>query len=404
MEVRKIMRQALAARRETGKGLTDQAGEILRLRRDFGQLGPSEYYQFALYDDRRFDYEAKRAFIGWKGERALHRRMNSQGWWALSWDKILFYSLLRAGGLPHPPLVAIYDPKGRFLDGLPTLRSRQALADFLLGEAELPLFVKPSHGVYGRGANTLLAANPAHGTVTTQTGEVTIEDFLDGLDTVHSDGQIFQQRIRPHSLVTEVCGDRPSSVRMLAMVTRDGIAPVHAVWKIPTGTNIIDNFQHGRSGNLLGAVDVADGRVKRVVGMAGDDRIQERTTHPDTGMQLTDLQLPDWNDLTALAEAAGRLLPRYRILHFDIALTDDGPALLEVNLSGDCDLHQLASGQGLMGPLFRRAIQDFETDREREQRAKTALSPRQATTKRRPPTVRPEQRGGRAWGSANRSG
>jgi hypothetical protein len=373
MEVRKILRQALAARRETGKGVPAQLGEIVRLRRDFGRLGPSEYYQFGLYDDRRFDFEAKRAFIGWKGERALHERMNNHGWWALSWDKLIFYSLLRAGGLPHPPIEAIYDPRGRFLDGVPTFRSRQTLADFLLGEATLPLFVKPSHGVYGRGAHTVLAADAANRTLTTEAGEVAVNAFIDGLDVVHSDGQIFQQRIRPHPRIAEACGDRPSSVRMLAMVTREGIAPVHAVWKIPTGGNIIDNFQHGRSGNLLGAVDIANGRIRRVVGMAAGGRIAERDRHPDTGEDLQGMRLPDWEAVRALTDAAGRLLPRYRILHFDIALTEDGPALLEVNLSGDCDLHQVASGKGLMNATFRKAVRDFEDYRERESRAKARV-------------------------------
>ena len=377
MQIRNHVHQALRVRRETGKGVLAQAIEILRLHRGPGRLSPSEYFLLGLYADDRFDFAAKHAFIGYKGERDLHRRMNNPGWWALSWDKLIFYSLLRAAGVPHPPIAAIFDPKGRFLAGVPTFRERRSLADFLLYEADLPLFVKPSHGVYGRGTTTILASDPATRTVTTHRGQETVEAFIDNLDVDHSDGQIFQQRIRPHPQVMATCGDRPSSVRMLAMVTRAGVTPVHAVWKIPTGTNIIDNFQHGRSGNLLGAVDVADGRVKRVVGMTEDGRIQERSIHPDTGQALPGLHLPEWSDLTALAEAGGRLLPRYRVLHFDIALTDEGPALLEVNLSGDCDLHQIASGQGLMGPLFHRALQDCETERQHEHRAKAAL---QATT------------------------
>jgi hypothetical protein len=374
MKIKQISEQALAARNECGKGLLSQFLEILQFRFGTGKLGANEYYRFRLFDDDHFTPEEKRDFVGLQRERELHSWMNNQGWWVLSWDKIIFYSLLRAAGLPHPELVALYHPRGRFVQGVPTLKDRKEIAEFLAASSSYPIFVKPSHGVYGRGANVIYDANQASGTLETQMGLLDIEEFVDSLDVIHSDGQIFQERIKTHPKIERICGDRPSSVRLLALVTKEGIKPHRAVWKIPTGSNIVDNFQRAQSGNLVAAVDLESGKLIRSVGMSSDGQIREAESHPDTGVSLRGVQLPDWPNVLKLAKDAGTLLPRYRILHFDIALTNNGPSLLEVNLSGDCHLHQVAYGKGLMGPVLNQAIEDFKSFLEEEELAKHRLS------------------------------
>jgi len=375
MQLRPFFREARAVRRQTGKAVAAQALEIARLARGTGQIGASEYYLFRLYEDRRLTLEAKHAFVGWRGERAIHARFNNKGWQVLSLDKIVFLSLLRAAALPHPPVRALYDPAGRFLEGIPTLTTPQALARFLLHEAEYPLFIKPSHGQYGKGAHLLRGADPDSHRVVTHRGEIDAEELARSLETRHTNGQILQQAIPAHPDLIPVCGERASTVRLTSILTPRGVLPCSAVWKIPTGDNIIDNFQHGRSGNLLGSVDLDSGAVVRVVGPSSHGGPAEHARHPDTNAAISGLVLPQWDALLALARQAGSLMPRLRIQHLDIALSPGGPWLLEINAPGNFDLHQHASGEGFLKPRVREALAECEQSEREERRTIQSLGP-----------------------------
>ena len=75
--------------------------------------------------------------------------------------------------------------------------------------------------------------------------------------------------------------------------------------------------------------------------------------HPDTGGRLQDLTIPDWPALIALALQAAAAFPGLRMQAWDIAPTDRGPVLVEVNIGGDFNLPQLAHRTGLMDDRFQ---------------------------------------------------
>ena len=66
--------------------------------------------------------------------------------------------------------------------------------------------------------------------------------------------------------------------------------------------------------------------------------------------------MPDWTALTALCLKTARAFPGLRIQAWDVAPTERGPVLLEVNVGGDFNLPQLAHGSGLMDERFRRFL------------------------------------------------
>src|SRR3546814_11697609 len=74
--------------------------------------------------------------------------------------------------------------------------------------------------------------------------------------------------------------------------------------------------------------------------------MEEFQQHPVTGQQLVGTRLPHWQALRRLNDACARLFAPVRSQSLDIALTDSGPVVVEVNVGGSCLLTQLASGQG----------------------------------------------------------
>jgi hypothetical protein len=106
--------------------------------------------------------------------------------------------------------------------------------------------------------------------------------------------------------------------------------------------NVADNFDDGRSGNILALVDRETGVVWRAIRgwgtpTAGSDPRgpgEFVRTHPDTRRELVGTRVPDWDRAIALALGAARTLPRIRYQSWDIALTAGGPTVVELNYNG----------------------------------------------------------------------
>jgi hypothetical protein len=66
-------------------------------------------------------------------------------------------------------------------------------------------------------------------------------------------------------------------------------------------------------------------------------------------VSLKTLSVPDWQQVLDFTFRAALTLPKLRFQQWDIALSDDGPLVLEVNLfgTGGCDLTQLLFRKGL---------------------------------------------------------
>jgi hypothetical protein len=157
-------------------------------------------------------------------------------------------------------------------------------------------------------------------------------------------GYLFQETLRPHPAVRAMIGERIATVRMVVLLNDGGPELLRALWKVPVGAHVADNFW--RDGNMLAALDPVDGRVARVVRGVGH-RQTEVASHPDTGHELVGQRLPDWDVATSLCLRTAASLPGLAMQAWDVALTAEGPLLLEVNNGGDFNLPQHAFGQGL---------------------------------------------------------
>jgi len=131
-------------------------------------------------------------------------------------------------------------------------------------------------------------------------------------------------------------------------------------WKVPAGLNMSDNFIHGEVGNLLALVNVDTGRVERIISGTGFE-LREVTEHPDTGQILLGMTLPDWAAVRALCLTAATAFPGLRLQSWDIALGAAGPVILEVNVQGSMDLHQLAGARGILEGVLTETLATLTT-------------------------------------------
>ena len=341
------LRAALAA----GRRVTALVREAAALRYGEAKLAPQEYFYHRLWNPE-MPMAEKRRFVGKVRQRDMHNACNSQAWYATAADKILWHTLMAGTALPVPEPLAVTQA-GRQLRTTPTIADAKQLADFLRQPKLYPLFAKSAAGKYSLDVVSIEAYDHDTDAVILLGGERrTVQDVARSM--LGGAGFIIQRRLAPAPELAAVFGPRLWSVRLLVLVTRAAPLIHRAVAKIATGDNPADNFW--RAGNMIGAIDVASGRITRAVrGTGMDQRVNE--PHPDTMYPVVGTIIPDWEGLTERVREAAALFPGIRTQSWDVALSDRGPVLLEVNYGGDLNLGQLAHGKGALDEVYAEHLQ-----------------------------------------------
>jgi hypothetical protein len=346
---------------ENGAGLFGLAREAFQIYLGPGHVTPAEFFYYRLWQCD-LPLQEKLKFVSKQTQEAMHRACNDPNWHAVTHDKLLLHSVLEMAGLPMPPIEAVVHPtrflagQRRHLLGAKHLANAQSVRKFLSERANYPIFGKPIDGMYSLGAFHA-CFSPMHLeemlTRIVVDGESAETEALAGRLLASPARYILQKPLLPHRELADLTGPRLCCARLLILLTTDGPILESAVLKIPVGTNIADNYW--REGNLLGALDPDTGRISRVVTGTGSN-LRESPIHPDTGASLAGQVVPAWPEICLLAMKAAHVFPGVRTQSWDIAITQDGPCILEINAGGDLNLHQLAHRRGALTPSLVRHL------------------------------------------------
>ncbi len=132
-----------------------------------------------------------------------------------------------------------------------------------------------------------------------------------------------------HEAMASLAPGSVNTVRFVTVATDDEpgkIAPhlVYAALRVGSGTSFVDNFSDG--GLVLG-VDLKTGKVE-TNGVTIDGTPFEN--HPDTGTRFKGFQIPFFEEAKEMTMEAAKRISGY--LGWDIAITGEGPVLIEANI------------------------------------------------------------------------
>jgi hypothetical protein len=359
---------------ESGKSLGGLIRDVAGLSWGVGRLQPSEYFLYQLYDDERFSADVKKTFLG--ADR-LAKLLDSldMPWPEIADDKPTLTALLRGHDLPIPETQAMRH-RDREFPGAVALRSKDDVERFLRSEAKYPLFTKPTNGVCSLGvANLERYDRQSDSVVTKHQKQVLVGEFADQTEKYADRGYLFQTRLTPHPRIVDVVGDQISTVRMFVLVDDQGPLLLRASWKIPSGTTVADNFW--RTGNMLGGIDVDTGKVIRVLRRTetGTEPIER---HPKTATSFKDLVFPEWEQMREIVMRGAAAVPSCHFQGWDVALTDRGPVLVELEGDGgDPIMEQLCFDSGLLqGRYLNFTAKASEKRKEKKKTAKARVRQR----------------------------
>lgn len=324
---------------KTNKTYGQQFREFFRLRKSMGKIDVNDYFYYRLYDDSLYDWEEKQRFVSTKLFWKYTPICCPTNWWAVSEDKWVAECILKRNGVPCAESLAAVAAEARTFGDVETIGDAGRLDSFLRA-AELPIFAKPLGSLGSIGA-AIIEAYDDKSVHLSPADDVALGAFF---EMVKGGGYVFQKLVRPHQELRKF-GSHLGTVRLINFVHRDRISTPHTIWKITAHDNIADNYW--RVGNMLADLDAETGEVRRVVSGSGPE-LEEHTRHPDTGAQLIGFRLPYWRETRDLNRFCAGLFAPLRYNSLDVAITDDGPVVIEVNVGSAFNLSQLATGRGFL--------------------------------------------------------
>ena len=316
---------------------------------------------------------------------------NNSEWWGVMRNKLAVTTLLGGYGFPVIPTLALYSD-AICMRGIPILREPAALAGLPAQLARLSA-VRQADGFPAQPGldrpGSLRRPTPT-ASLPDEASKIPVDEFAAAVAEHYKGGYIFQRRISPHAGVRAIAGDRLATVRAITILTEKGPQLLRALWKIPAGDNVADNFW--RSGNLLATLDLETGRVVRVVRGSGL-ALEEVTHHPDTGAELVGIEVPNWREIVGLALDAASTLTEVPLIGWDMAAVEDGALIVEPNFTPDFFMTQLADRRGMLDARFNAFLASCKAAAQRTKKMRRA-----GTDSRRPRAPAPARpgHGGRA--------
>ena len=265
----------------------------------------------------------------------------------LTVDKLCTAERLVSHGIPTIPILACVgrDPAARAsAQPFPALNSTESLRAFL-GDFTEDIFVKPAAGWRGEGIFKLERRSDGWAIDHTRVDHTAAAEFL--LEHAPPSGLLLQPALRSHPDLEPVGGNFGlSTIRINTALTGSGPEILFVFAKLLGAPSLTDNFTEGRSGNLIAQVDVETGELQRVFGRKPGQKhlLEAFEFHPATKQRLVGYRLPLWRETVDLALQAAAAFPEAPLIGADVAITDGGPLIVEIQSDWGSNGGQLVRG------------------------------------------------------------
>ena len=322
---KKVISQLKQVAKESGKPVFKIAREYIELRHR-KCLYWNEYYNFEF---ERQSQDFKDDFLGGSEQGVYLELLNPFKYYILARNKFLAHLVLEQANIPTPELYCYYSPENGAAVERKTGSDILSVKRILERKHVTECVVKATEGSHG---DNVFAVNRI---------EYEDEDALLGL----SDGTqkrlsallghsplLFEQKIRQTQQLSRFNPSSVNTIRFMTTLMPTGEAKVIATFiKIGRSGAFVDNA--GDGGNVDAGINVVTGEVYGAIEFNGFRKTRPIDRHPDTKTQLNGAVIERWDEICTRLCCFQQRLPFLKAIGWDVAITDDGPVIIEIN---DC--------------------------------------------------------------------
>ncbi len=295
------------------KSLFDQKG-----------LTTDEYYDFEF--EKRSE-RFKKEFLGLNEQRVYMDYLNPIKYYSLARNKYLSHRILEGIGVRKSTLYCYYHPEARYTDSSDNASDLNGVLHILRAKAVKSCVIKTTESSHGDNVWVI-------DDIVFQDDDALLTRF-DGKKLLLSsvlkqDPLIIESKVIQTKQLATFNASSVNTVRFMTTLWPDGSAKVIATFiKIGRDGKCVDNA--GGGGNVDACVDVESGEIRYAIQYNGWRKIKEVDVHPDNGNRLNGVAIESWAVIKEEVERFQQAFPFCKAAGWDIAITDDGPVVIEVN-------------------------------------------------------------------------
>ena len=287
-------------------------------------LTHEEYYEFE-FEKRSETF--RQDFLGLNEQHYYLDLLNPLKYMSLARNKYVAHKMLENTGIRTSELYCYYQPEARY-----------SVATECAGDIAGVLCILKNKGVQ---SCVIKTTESSHGDNVWVIKSIDYQD--DNAVMTRFDGQkltlssvlgdealIFESVVRQTDQFAAFNASSVNTVRFMTALYPDGSAKIIATFiKIGREGRCVDNA--GGGGNVDVCVDVETGELRYAIQFDGWHHVQDIDCHPDSGNPLNGVVIENWEAVKADVIRFQQAFPYCKVAGWDIAITDEGPVVIEIN-------------------------------------------------------------------------
>ncbi len=201
--------------------------------------------------------------------------------------------------------------------------SEEKFVEFIKNKTSI--IVKPIDSAFGQGIFKINVSNIEKPS-----------DLYNKLKTYNNGKVIVEEWINQHQSINRLYSKAVNPIRLITIVNKGNCY-------ILTGGITIGNgreYTNASCGDMVAPIDLTTGEVLYPA-EDGDGNIYNE--HPETRAKIKGFQIPYWEDIIKMVNEASSIVPEIKYVGWDIAVTNNGPIIIEGNTSPGYKYYQMSN-------------------------------------------------------------
>lgn len=266
-------------------------------------------------------------------------------------NKLLFSYFFEGKGIATPKMLG-FNLQNNFYAGekVEKVKNQSELIEFFTKNIFIDgiksVFIKTIHGSGGgnhyRVSLAQLESNP---------------DFIGILTKTNF---IFQKCIVQHPSLAKVFSGSVNTVRLVSYFDEKyGVKFIGGYFRFGSGQSCVDN---GCAGGGSVGFDLETGKLDKVALQLLDSGGKIFKEHPETKFVFDGFMIPDYEKVKKIIQDTIQILP-VKLAGWDIAMTADGPVLIEGNHDFHLGLCEVIAGGCGKDPIYQKILQEAKNEK-----------------------------------------
>ena len=284
------------------------------------------FYEYFKFDLEKKNNLLRQDFLSATNKKKYLKVLNPRKYFILARNKYISHILFNSNGIKTSKLYCYYNPFCVNTNNIIAGNINEVYT-ILNSNGIKECVIKTTESSHGEGVNVIKEMRYIN-------NDIMLKRF-DGKerllsDIIQKEPLIFESLVKQTKQFHSFNSSSVNTVRIMTGLKKDGSVKIFgALLKVGRTGSCVDNV--GDGGNVSAKVDLETGTISNVTNFQGWRNWKKTERHPDSEELLEGIQIKNWEFICCKIKEYQKNIPFLKTIGWDVAITDDGPLIIEMN-------------------------------------------------------------------------